>query len=51
MGEKIVLVPEKKDFALVKGEIKNGMQMRCGGICSGTCHCKHFLGPDIRTRD
>ncbi len=51
MEKKVVLVPTEKDFALIKGKVKNGMQMRCGGICSGTCHCKHFFGTDIRTRN
>ena len=46
----MVLVPTKKNFARVKGKVKSGMQMRCGGMCSGTCYCKNSLGKNIRTR-
>lgn len=48
---KVVLIPTREDFALIRGKVKSGMQMRCGGICGGTCYCKHSPGTNLRTRD
>jgi hypothetical protein len=35
-----VIVPTKSDYLLLKGQIKNGIEMRCGGSCACTsCSC------------
>jgi hypothetical protein len=35
-----IFVPTKSDYLLLKGQIKNGIEMRCGGTCVCTsCAC------------
>jgi len=53
-----VLTPKRQDFNLVKGSVKDGMQMRCGA-CACSCTscascsctpCRHPLETAIVTR-
>ena len=52
-------VPKQDDFDKIRGEIKEGMQMRCASVCKCSCTacsscrctpCKHSLGANVITR-
>jgi len=54
-----VIVPSKGAFERIKGNMRDGMQMRCPGSCKcsctscGSCRCtpcRHAIGATVITR-